>query len=232
MIALPFAFVMVQPDLGTALSIAIGGVAVMFLAGVPLWLFIGGGAERRRHWPPSPGISCTPTSASRVSIFLDPESDPLGAGYHITQSKIAIGSGGIFGKGPAAWQPEPPRLPARAQHRFYLSPPCSRNGACLAAYSCWSCFAVILGWGVRVAMQSQGIFSRLGRLRPDNDAVPLRRDQPDDGHGSSHPVVGIPLPLVSWGGSAMMTVLLALGIVFSLARERGRTYLGEGPRAL
>ena len=92
--------VMLQPDLGTALMITAGGVTVMFLAGMPLRLFIGGGLARAAIAAPVAYHSAARISAQpRSLIFLDPESDPLGTGYHITQSKIAIGSGGMIGKG-------------------------------------------------------------------------------------------------------------------------------------
>ena len=100
LIGLPAALVLIQPDLGTALPICFGGVVVMFLAGLPMQLV------RRRRRRPRRSPRRSPSSSllhdyqrKRVTTFLDPESDPLGAGYHITQSKIAIGSGGIFGKG-------------------------------------------------------------------------------------------------------------------------------------
>ncbi|HLZ78460.1 MAG TPA: FtsW/RodA/SpoVE family cell cycle protein, partial [Sphingomonas sp.] len=98
LIGVPAALILVQPDLGTAMMVLAGGAVTMFLAGLPLRLFIGG------------ALSVIPIGAgawsmmheyqrNRVLIFLDPESDPLGKGYHISQSKIAIGSGGLFGKG-------------------------------------------------------------------------------------------------------------------------------------
>ncbi|MBA3941956.1 MAG: rod shape-determining protein RodA, partial [Sphingopyxis sp.] len=98
MIGFPAALVMLQPDLGTALAICVSGVVVMFISGLPLWWFGSTAAA---------GIAALPVLFSflhdyqqkRVLIFLDPESDPLGAGYHISQSKIAIGSGGVGGKG-------------------------------------------------------------------------------------------------------------------------------------
>ena len=94
----PVALVMVQPDLGTAMMVLLGGGAILFVAGVRLWMFLGAIVA---------AIGCLPLAWSfmheyqrkRVLTFLDPDRDPLGAGYHITQSKIAIGSGGLFGKG-------------------------------------------------------------------------------------------------------------------------------------
>jgi len=98
LIGLPWALVLVQPDLGTATMIAAGGVTVMFLAGLPLRLFIGSGLTVAAAIPIAFSF-LHDYQQKRVLIFLDPESDPLGAGYHISQSKIAIGSGGIWGKG-------------------------------------------------------------------------------------------------------------------------------------
>ncbi len=98
MIGLPTALVMLQPDLGTALSICIGGVVVMFVAGLPFWWF-GGTAIAGAAALPILFSFLHDYQQKRVLIFLDPESDPLGAGYHISQSKIAIGSGGVGGKG-------------------------------------------------------------------------------------------------------------------------------------
>src|SRR3546814_8574912 len=98
MIGIPAALVMLQPDLGTALAICAGGVVGMVLSGLPLWWFVSAALA---------GAAALPILFSmlhdyqqkRVLIFLDPESDPLGAGYHSSQSMIAIGSGGIGGKG-------------------------------------------------------------------------------------------------------------------------------------
>jgi rod shape determining protein RodA len=97
LIGVPFLLVMAQPDLGTALMIASGGATVMFLAGVPLRLFAGGALALAVAAPLAVNFLLHEYQRNRVLIFLDPESDPLGTGYHISQSKIAIGSGGIWG---------------------------------------------------------------------------------------------------------------------------------------
>ena len=98
MIGIPVAMVLLQPDLGTALAILASGVIVMFVAGLPLWWF-GSAAIAGAAALPVLYSMLHDYQQRRVLIFLDPESDPLGAGYHISQSKIAIGSGGIGGKG-------------------------------------------------------------------------------------------------------------------------------------
>ena len=98
LIGVPAVLVMLQPDLGTALSIVFGGVVMLFLAGVSIWLFVGGVVAVAAAMPVAWSM-LHDYQRKRVLIFMHPESDPLGSGYHITQSKIAIGSGGVFGKG-------------------------------------------------------------------------------------------------------------------------------------
>ena len=98
LIMLPVAFVLLQPDLGTSLAIVFGGAVVMLLAGLPMrWFMIGGGLAAIAA-PLAFFFALQPYQQRRVMTMFDPESDPLGAGYHIAQSKIAIGSGGIVGK--------------------------------------------------------------------------------------------------------------------------------------
>ena len=97
-IGIPAVLVILQPDLGTGLMVTFAGICVMFLAGVPLrWFLVPGGLLAAAI--PVIYQFLHDYQKRRVDTFLDPESDPLGAGYHITQSKIAIGSGGFFGKG-------------------------------------------------------------------------------------------------------------------------------------
>jgi len=98
LIGVPFVLVMLQPDLGTSLMIVAGGLTVMFLAGLPLRLFIGGFVLAASALPIAMSMMHE-YQRNRIEIFLDPEKDPLGTGYHIIQSKIAIGSGGPLGKG-------------------------------------------------------------------------------------------------------------------------------------
>ena len=96
---MPAGLVMLQPDLGTALMIGAGGATIMFLAGVPIRLFAGGAAAVAVAVPLAFRFVLHDYQRNRILIFLDPDSDPLRTGYHISQSKIAIGSGGLLGKG-------------------------------------------------------------------------------------------------------------------------------------
>jgi len=98
LIALPVGLVLLQPDLGTSLMIIMAGISIIFLAGAPIWMFLLGGGAVAASIPVAWQFMHD-YQKRRVMTFLDPESDPLGAGYHITQSKIAIGSGGVEGKG-------------------------------------------------------------------------------------------------------------------------------------
>ncbi|MEO6113158.1 MAG: FtsW/RodA/SpoVE family cell cycle protein, partial [Sphingomicrobium sp.] len=98
LVLVPFALILVQPDLGTATMVLLGGVTVMFIAGLPMWYFLSAAGAAAIAGPILFAMMHE-YQRKRVFIFLDPESDPLGAGYHISQSKIAIGSGGVWGKG-------------------------------------------------------------------------------------------------------------------------------------
>ncbi len=181
LIGVPWALILIQPDLGTATMVLLGGVAVMFIAGVPLRVFLipAGvlGAAIPIVYQFMHGYQ-----RKRIDIFLNPESDPLGAGYHITQSKIAIGSGGIFGKG---------FLHGSQSHLDYLP-----EGHTDFAFATWVeewglvggallifCFAVVIMWGLRVASNAEIAFRPADRGRPHGDDLLLFLDQPDDGDG-------------------------------------------------
>lgn len=216
LIGIPFVLVMTQPDLGTSLMILFGGILTMFLAGLPLRLFIGGAVAAAGLIPVALSLMHD-YQRSRIEIFLNPESDPLGTGYHIIQSKIAIGSGGILGKG---------FLQGTQSHLDYL-PEGHTDFAFATMAEEWGMIggiAIILGycgvvgWGMRVALAANTRFGRLaaGGLSATiffYVAINLLMVM------GLAPVVGIPLPLISWGGSAMMTVLICLGLLMAIDRD-------------
>jgi len=216
LIGLPAGLVMMQPDLGTALMITFGGITVMFLAGIPLRLFIGGALAVAVAIPVAFSTLLHDYQRKRVLIFLDPESDPLGAGYHISQSKIAIGSGGIFGKG---------FLHGTQSHLDYLpeghtdfvfatmAEEWGLIGGCLLILA----FMLLVRWGVGVGIRAQSRFSRLAAAGLSTTiffyvAINLAMVM------GLAPVVGIPLPLVSYGGSAQLTIMLCVGMLMSIDR--------------
>jgi rod shape determining protein RodA len=220
LIGVPWALILIQPDLGTATMVLLGGVAVMFIAGVPLRVFLipAGvlGAAVPIVYQFMHGYQ-----RKRIDIFLNPESDPLGAGYHITQSKIAIGSGGIFGKG---------FLHGSQSHLDYLP-----EGHTDFAFATWVeewgllggallilCFAVVIMWGLKVSSNAKSRFAQLTAAGLTATIFFYSSINLMMVMGLA-PVVGIPLPLVSFGGSAVMTVMICLGILMSLERQQRTT---------
>ena len=221
LIGIPAALIMKQPDLGTALMVCGGGIVVMFLAGVPLRLFIGGALALSIAVPIAYNYALHDYQRNRVMIFLDPESDPLGTGYHISQSKIAIGSGGLWGKG---------FLNGTQSHLDYLpeghtdfvfatmAEEWGLIGGCLLILA----FLLVIRWGINVGQHAATRFARLTAAGLATTiffyvAINLSMVM------GLAPVVGIPLPLVSFGSSAQMTVLLCLGILMSIDRQNRRT---------
>jgi len=217
MILLPAALVLKQPDLGTASMITIGGITVMFLAGVPLRLFIGGALALGAAVPIAFNFVLHEYQRNRILVFLDPESDPLGIGYHISQSKIAIGSGGILGKG---------FLNGTQSHLDYL-PEGHTDFALATMMEEWGllggvlliiAFVLIVQWGVSTALQAQSRFAKLtaaGLAATIFYYVAINMAMVM----GMAPVVGVPLPLISNGGSSQMTFMLCLGILMSIDRS-------------
>lgn len=216
LIAMPAALVMLQPDLGTALMITAGGLTVMFLAGVPLRLFIGGALGLALMIPLAVNYLLHDYQRNRVLIFLDPESDPLGTGYHISQSKIAIGSGGLFGKGYLqGTQSHLDYLPEG--HTDFVFATMAEEWGLVGGIALIAAFLLLIRWGMVVASRSPSRFGRLAAAGLATTiffyvAINLMMVM------GLAPVVGIPLPLVSFGGSAQMTVLFCVGILMSLDR--------------
>ncbi len=222
MIGLPVGFVLLQPDLGTALMIMAGGLTMMFLGGLPLrWFLIPGAA----------GLAALPIlynvlhdyQKRRVAIFLDPSADPLGAGYHITQSKIAIGSGGVSGKGFLQGSQSHLQYLPEQQTDFVFATMAEEWGL-LGGTALLIAYGLVLNWGIRVAMTTQTVFGRLvaAGLSMTIFFYVLINTMMVMGLA---PVVGIPFPLMSYGGSAMLTVMIALGILMGVYRQRELKYL-------
>jgi rod shape determining protein RodA len=217
LILLPVALVLLQPNLSTATLILLGGIGIMFLAGVSGWLF-GGGIAALLVSLPIVWQFMHDYQRRRVLTFIDPERDPLGAGYHITQSKIAIGSGGFFGKGYLEGTQGHLRfLPER--HTDFIFPMLTEELGMVGAIVLFSLYAIILGWGIWVALTSLSHFARLLAMGLTITVFLYIAINLSMVMGLA-PVVGIPLPLMSYGGSSMMTVLMALGLLFAVSLSR------------
>lgn len=216
LLGLPMALVLLQPDLGTALAIGFGGVVVLFLAGIPLRWFVGGGVVAAIVAPLAYFFALHDYQRRRVTTFLDPESDPLGSGYHITQSKIAIGSGGIDGKGfgngsqsHLNYLPEP--------HTDFVFATMSEEWGLIGGIFVLLVFGIVLRWGMTVARAAPDRFSRLlaGGMTATiffYVAINLMMVM------GLAPVVGIPLPFMSHGGSSMMTNMICIGTLMMVQR--------------
>jgi rod shape determining protein RodA len=216
MIGLPAALVMLQPDLGTALMICAGGATIMFLAGLPLRLFIGGALGMAVLIPIGIGF-LHEYQRNRVLIFLNPESDPLGTGYHISQSKIAIGSGGLFGKGFGnGTQAHLDYLPEG--HTDFALATMMEEWGLMGGLFVVVAYLLLIRWGINVGMRAQSRFARLtcaGLSATIFFYVAINMAMVM----GLAPVVGIPLPLISFGGTAQMTVLICFGILMSIDRQ-------------
>lgn len=216
LILLPTGLVLMQPDLGTALAIIFGGVVIMFLAGLPAKWFLGGLTAAIVAAPLAYFFGLQDYQRRRVTTFLDPESDPLGAGYHITQSKIAIGSGGLSGKGFGEgsqshlnYLPEP--------HTDFVFATMAEEWGLMGGLLVLLVFGILLRWGLTVARRAPDRFSRLLAAGMTATiffyvAVNLMMVM------GLAPVVGIPLPFMSHGGSSMMTNMICIGTLMMVER--------------
>lgn len=217
LIGLPAALMVIQPDLGTAVVLVAVGVTVMFLAGLPMRLFIGGAVAVAVTTPLAFQFLLEEYQRNRVLTFLNPENDPLGTGYHIAQSKIAIGSGGLFGKGflngtqsHLAYLPE--------GHTDFVFATMAEEFGLFGGLLLILGFALLIRWGIRVGQRAQSVFSKLAAAGLATTIFFYFATNLMMVMGLA-PVVGIPLPLVSYGGSAMLTVLICIGILMSIDRE-------------
>ncbi|GAA4037841.1 rod shape-determining protein RodA [Parerythrobacter jejuensis] len=216
LMGMPMGLVLMQPDLGTSLAIVFGGGVVMFLAGLPMRWFVGAGVLGTAAVPLAYFFALKPYQQRRVTTFLDPESDPLGSGYHITQSKIAIGSGGWTGKGfnegsqsHLNYLPEP--------HTDFVFSTMAEEWGLLGGMFTLAMFGLILGWGIRVARKAQSRFDRLlasGMVATIFFYIAINLLMVM----GFAPVVGIPLPFMSHGGSSMMTNMICIGSLLMVHR--------------
>jgi rod shape determining protein RodA len=217
LIAIPTAMIVTQPDLGTALLIAASGLIVMLLAGLQFKVILisipllGTAAFAGWHF-------IHDYQRQRILTFINPENDRLGAGYHIIQSQIAIGSGGVFGKGYMnGSQAQLEFLPERSTDFIFAV--IGEEFGLLGQLLVLTLYGVVIGRALYLAMQGQDTFARL-----TGGAVALSFFVyvfVNSGMVSGIlPVVGVPLPLISYGGTSMVTLLAGFGILMSLHSHR------------
>ncbi|MFL6830426.1 MAG: rod shape-determining protein RodA [Sphingomicrobium sp.] len=217
LLGVPAFLILVQPDLGTCIMVVLCGVTVMFLAGLPLWIFLAPAGVVAVAAPIAYGM-LHGYQRKRIDVFLDPESDPLGAGYHIAQSKIAIGSGGIWGKGFLhGSQSHLDYLPEG--HTDFVFATMAEEWGLIGGVFLILAFGAVIRWGMRVSANAKTRFAQLAAAGLSATiffyvAINLMMVM------GLAPVVGVPLPLVSFGGSAVMTVMLCLGLLMALERQQ------------
>jgi rod shape determining protein RodA len=223
LMGLPAVFVMLQPDLGTALAICFGALVVMFLAGLPLWWFGAGGLTAAIAAPIAFFTLLHDYQRNRVLTFMDPESDPLGTGYHITQSKIAIGSGGLFGKGFGnGSQSHLEYLPE--SHTDFVFATMAEEWGMIGGLFILFVFFLVLRWGMSVShsasedrfasLLSAGMTLTIFFYICINLMMVM----------GLAPVVGIPLPFMSHGGSSMMTNMICIGTIMAVSNWQRRPH--------
>lgn len=217
-IIVPVLLIAKQPDLGTSLLVASAGVFVLFLTGLSWKLIIGIGTLIGGATPVVWIYLLHGYQKQRVLTFLDPESDPLGTGYHITQSKIAIGSGGLYGKG---WlngtQSQLEYIPERSTDFIFAV--FSEEFGLIGVIFLTAIYLFIVMRGLRIAHLAQDTFSRLvaGSLILTFMVYVVVNMGMVSG---LLPVVGVPLPMVSYGGTAMVTLMIGFGILMSIQTHR------------
>lgn len=217
MIIVPVALVLKQPDLGTALVLLMGGVALLFLAGVRFWMFAVMGVASAGALPLIWRF-LRDYQKSRIYTFLNPDSDPLGAGYHILQSKIALGSGGLFGKGfLLGTQSHLSFLPEK-QTDFIFTTLAEEFGL-FGGLVLIGLYTAMIAYACAIALRSRNHFGRLlgfGIVVNFFLYVFINIAMVT----GLIPVVGVPLPLVSYGGTAMLTVMFGFGLVMAVYVDR------------
>ena len=216
-VLIPSYLIMEEPDLGTSILVAFSGLVVIFLSGLKK-RYLALAFALFLAYLPFMWSSIHPFQKKRVLSFLNPESDPLGSGYHLIQSKIAIGSGGIFGKG---WlnstQGQLDFLPERTTDFIFAI--LAEEFGFLGVSLLIGIYLFIIGRGIMIAINAQDLFSRLLASSISltffvyvfvNIAMTT----------GLLPVVGVPLPLISSGGTSMVTIMVGLGMLMSVQTHR------------
>ena len=226
LIGVPMLLVLKQPDLGTALLLGLGGAAMMFLAGVSWKYFaaafawVAGAVSLVLSSRGSSWQLLKDYQYRRIDTFINPESDPLGAGYHITQSKIALGSGGWSGRGFMQGTQSRLNFLPEKQTDFIFTTLAEELGF-VGGISLLALYALILTFCLVSALNNKDRYGSLMTLGVSTTFFLFFAVNMSMVMGLA-PVVGVPLPLVSYGGTAMLVLLLAFGLVQSAHIHRPR----------
>ena len=213
-VILPFVLVFIQPDLGTALSILLLGILILFAAGVKIWKFILGLFVSLASIPILWNFVVKPYQKDRIISFLNPESDPLGRGYQLIQSKIALGSGGSTGKGfLQGTQSYLEYLPEKQTDFIFTL--IGEEFGFVGTIFIIILFLFVITICFYISIKSSHIFGRIIALGVGSNLfiyVILNISMVS----GLMPVVGIPLPLISYGGTVMLSFIISIGMVLNI----------------
>jgi rod shape determining protein RodA len=217
LLLVPVGLIMRQPDLGTALLVLAAGFYVIFFAGLS-WKILGGMALIALATAPVAWSFLHDYQRNRILTLLDPEKDPLGKGFHIIQSTIAIGSGGIFGKG---WregtQSQLEFIPEH--HTDFIFAVFAEEFGFVGNVALLTLYGMLIGRGFVIAAQATSLFGRL--LAGSITMIFFTYAFVNIGMVSGFlPVVGVPLPLVSYGGTSLVTLFIGIGMLMSIHKGR------------
>ena len=218
MIGLPFLLIAKQPDLGSAMMVGLTGAIIMFVAGLSWKIIATGALAAVATIPPFVMFGMHDYQRNRVLTFLNPEADPSGTGYNIIQSKIALGSGGLLGRGYGLGsQSQLEFLPER--HTDFIFSTVSEEFGFVGSVTVLACYIAIILIALRIASLSHSHFGRIAAAGATgtfalyvliNGAMVM----------GMAPVVGVPMPLLSYGGSSMMTIMLGFALVMATRVHR------------
>lgn len=218
MIAVPVGLVLLQPNFGTAMLMILGSGAIFFAAGVRWWKFTLVIALTVAAVPITYDFVLHDYQRQRIDTFLDPSTDPRGSGYNIIQSQIALGSGGVTGKGfGLGTQSQLQFLPEK--HTDFIFVVMAEEMGLIGALLLLALYGVVLFYALLIAIHSKNDFGRLTAtgLMATIFLYVMANVAMVSG---LIPVVGIPLPLISYGGTAMLTLMIACGILLSISLHR------------
>lgn len=217
-IAVPTLLIMLQPDFGTAMLVAASGAFALFLAGLPWWWFGAAAGGLAAAAPAAWFWLLRPYQKDRILTFLDPESDPLGTGWNIIQSKIAIGAGGLTGKG---WgQGSQSHLDYLPEHTTdFIFAVLGEEFGWIGVATVLALYLFVIGRCLWIASEARDGYSRLlaGALGLAMFVYVIVNGGMISG---LLPVVGVPMPLLSYGGTAAVSLLAGLGVVMSVRAHR------------
>lgn len=222
LVALPTGLIILQPDLGTSILVAVSGFIAIFLAGLSFWWIVAGCVAGAIALPVMWNYVLHDYQKQRVLTFVNPESDPLGAGYHIIQSKIAIGSGGLYGKGwlqgsqsQLDFLPEP--------HTDFIFAVLAEETGLIGFVILMLIYCFIISRCLYISLHARNNFDRI-LSATYTFTLPFYIFINIGMVSGLLPVVGVPLPMISYGGTFMIILGITFGIIMSIHTHKKQTF--------